>query len=332
MRQPQITILVLTYNQQATIGRTLDSLLAQQTSLSYEILIGEDASTDDTRRVCEEYQQRHPDKIRLMPKAPNKGLIANYFDCLQEARGEWIADCPGDDYWVDPLKLEREGRVLRDYPQVMLVHTAWTSSPRPEDNAVAPDANPPIYITHGRNMMEEYLSTSGAPIIHLCTALYRRAPIVELLESRPACLRGDNFSVEDLPVVMACLQRGQVAYLPIATLHYSMDEPSISHQPNLRKAFDYTRRALITRHTLASMYDIAPRAMQRYYRPAISYLLSLAYRLGDPSLRDTTTALASSLGIKLPLKARLRLLIMRCGPLWGLMAKSSGQVLREGRR
>ena len=73
MTNPLVSVLILTYNQEDTIARAIESVLAQQADVSYEIIIGDDASTDNTRRVCQEYVSRYPEIIRLMPATPNKG-------------------------------------------------------------------------------------------------------------------------------------------------------------------------------------------------------------------------------------------------------------------
>ena len=77
--RPLISVVVLCYNQENTIGRTLDSILNQKTKYSYEIIIGEDASpNDNTRAICEDYAAKYSDIIRLLPKESNKGVLKNY--------------------------------------------------------------------------------------------------------------------------------------------------------------------------------------------------------------------------------------------------------------
>lgn len=90
---PKVSVIVLTYNQEKLIGRTLDSILAQKCDFPFEIIVGEDCSTDGTLAVCRDYEARHPDKIRLFANNPNKGLLDNYYDCILLARGEYLADC-----------------------------------------------------------------------------------------------------------------------------------------------------------------------------------------------------------------------------------------------
>ena len=104
--EEMISVVVVTYNQAATIGRTLDSILMQQCHVPFEIVIGEDCSTDDTRAICQNYAEKHPDIIRLICNERNKGIVDNYYDCLLTCRGKYIADCAGDDFWIDTQKLE----------------------------------------------------------------------------------------------------------------------------------------------------------------------------------------------------------------------------------
>ena len=74
-----ISVVVCTYNQEDTIARTLDSILMQQCHVPFEIIIGEDCSTDQTLSVCETYANKYPDKIHILANKENKGVIDNYF-------------------------------------------------------------------------------------------------------------------------------------------------------------------------------------------------------------------------------------------------------------
>ena len=98
--QPLVSVLVATYNQEKYIAQTLDCILMQQCSFEFEIIIGEDCSTDKTREICLEYQAKYPDQIVLCLNEYNKGLLDNYFDIFLKTKGKYIADCGGDDYWA----------------------------------------------------------------------------------------------------------------------------------------------------------------------------------------------------------------------------------------
>ena len=77
-----ISVIVCTFNQEDTISRTLDSILCQKCHVPFEIIIGEDCSTDGTLAICKTYQQKYPDIIRILANNPNKGIVDNYYDCL----------------------------------------------------------------------------------------------------------------------------------------------------------------------------------------------------------------------------------------------------------
>ncbi|MCV4697829.1 glycosyltransferase, partial [Escherichia coli] len=74
----------------------------QETDFPFELVIGEDCSTDNTRKICEDYARRFPDKIRLLARERNLGMCSNFVETILACRGDFIAFCDGDDYWIDP--------------------------------------------------------------------------------------------------------------------------------------------------------------------------------------------------------------------------------------
>lgn len=113
---PDISICMITYNHEAFISKAIEGVLMQKTSYSYELVIGEDGSTDNTRKICETYQAKYPDKIKLLPFTGNKGMAGNYIATLEACTGKFIALCEGDDYWTDPGKLEKQAKFLLENP------------------------------------------------------------------------------------------------------------------------------------------------------------------------------------------------------------------------
>jgi glycosyltransferase involved in cell wall biosynthesis len=82
--------------------------MIQQTTFSFELVIGEDCSTDNTRKICKEYQVKYPDKIHLLLPVKNLGMQTNSIATLNACTGKYIAICEGDDYWTDSLKLQKQ--------------------------------------------------------------------------------------------------------------------------------------------------------------------------------------------------------------------------------
>lgn len=106
MSTPKVSVLVLTYNHEKYISKALDSILMQNVNFNYEILIGDDASTDDTVAILKEYRKNYPDKIRLFLNKVNLGATRNAYNIFMNAKGNYLATCEGDDYWTDESKLQ----------------------------------------------------------------------------------------------------------------------------------------------------------------------------------------------------------------------------------
>ena len=112
----KVTVLIVTYNREKYIAQALDSVLMQAVDFDYEILIGEDCSTDATRDIVIGYQKRHPNRIRLLLHEQNLGYIPNELECFRNCRGEYIATLDSDDYWTSRDKLQRQVEYLDQHP------------------------------------------------------------------------------------------------------------------------------------------------------------------------------------------------------------------------
>lgn len=129
---PILSICVQTYQHKNYIKECLDSILMQQTDFSFEILLGDDESTDGTREICMEYARKAPDKIRLFLHHRENNIKINeepsgrfnFMYNLFSAKGEYIALCDGDDYWTDPLKLQKQLEFFKSNPQTVFTFTS----------------------------------------------------------------------------------------------------------------------------------------------------------------------------------------------------------------
>jgi glycosyltransferase involved in cell wall biosynthesis len=113
----KVSICCICYNQENFIGQALDSFLLQKTNFSYEIIIGDDCSTDNTMVICEKYANDYPGTIRLVRNKTNIGVLPNFIQTLNNCSGLYIAICEGDDYWCDPNKLQKQVDFLDTHPE-----------------------------------------------------------------------------------------------------------------------------------------------------------------------------------------------------------------------
>jgi len=113
----KVSICMITYNQEQYIEQALGSALMQETDFDYEIVIGEDCSTDRTRAVLTAIQRQHPERIRLLLREHNLGIQFNFVQTLAACRGQYIACLEGDDFWTSPHKLQKQVDFLEAHPE-----------------------------------------------------------------------------------------------------------------------------------------------------------------------------------------------------------------------
>lgn len=119
-----VSVLIISYNHAEYIAQTLESVVTQQTTFPFEVVIGDDASTDNTREICLKYVEKYPNIVRLMPKMPNLGVVPNYIQTLEACQGKYVAHLDGDDYWIDPLKLQKQVDRLEADPNLTMCYTS----------------------------------------------------------------------------------------------------------------------------------------------------------------------------------------------------------------
>lgn len=118
----KVSVLIITYNHEKFIAQAIDSILIQQTNFDYEIVIGEDCSTDRTRDIVISYKKNYPDKIKLLLPEQNLGMQKNFIQTFMSCKGEYIACLEGDDYWTDAYKLQKQVDFLESHSETVLCY------------------------------------------------------------------------------------------------------------------------------------------------------------------------------------------------------------------
>ena len=119
MDTPLVSICTVAYQHAPFIRACMDGVLMQKTTFPFEFLLHDDASTDGTTDIIREYEARYPDIIKAIYQTENqfsKGVQIWAKLLFPQARGKYIAMCDGDDYWTDPLKLQKQVDFLESHP------------------------------------------------------------------------------------------------------------------------------------------------------------------------------------------------------------------------
>lgn len=113
----KVSVMMVTYNHEKYLEQAILSVIGQNTDFKYELLIGEDCSTDRTREIARKYQKMYPEVIKLVVHNKNIGALKNEADLRRRCKGEYVAVLEGDDYWTNPDKLRFQTKFLDLHPQ-----------------------------------------------------------------------------------------------------------------------------------------------------------------------------------------------------------------------
>jgi glycosyltransferase involved in cell wall biosynthesis len=167
---PLVSVCVQTYNHEPFIAEALDSILEQRTSFPFEVLVGEDDSTDVTRPIVQDYERRYPELIRAFYHRGDDKLYIdgrktgrrNFVNNLRNARGKFIALLDGDDYWTDPDKLQKQVYMLSVHKGLQsCFHRAWKVNEAAERELFPPKEKNKETFTKKELLHSNFIATSS---------------------------------------------------------------------------------------------------------------------------------------------------------------------------
>ncbi len=224
---PIVSVFVFTYNQEKFIEQTLGSIVDQKIDGNYEIIICDDSSIDSTLDICIKYQKKYPDRIIVVENEKNLGLRRNFFDnILKYARGEFIACCAGDDWWIDNYKLEKQVSFLKTNPEYGLVHTKAAVYLDREKRFTGKT------IGVNKNTFYENLLQNNVAALTMCYTLSSFKEYVK--EVDPVNL---PYS-EDYPMILWYSYRSKMYHLDDITSAYRYLQNSVSHSIKIEDIYE----------------------------------------------------------------------------------------------
>jgi glycosyltransferase involved in cell wall biosynthesis len=265
-KEPLVSICCITYNHENYIRDAIEGFLIQNTSFPFEIIIHDDASTDNTANIIEEYANKYPDLFVTILQSENQwskggGSIYARF-VYPRARGKYIALCEGDDYWTDPLKLQKQVDFLEENPDYGIVHTNFSTS---DGKRISINYYP-------RN--DQYLNSflSGNISIGTLTVLFRR----NLYDTLPKYYHEKNFKMGDLPLWIEFAKNSKIKYIPDSTAMYRVLDNSASHSSDIDKEIDFRKSSLKVKLFYIEkfrLFELKKQALMSFY----SGIIKLSY-------------------------------------------------------
>lgn len=235
-----ISICIPTYNQENFISEAIEGALKQK-DCNFEIIISNDGSTDETSKICEEYKRKYPQLITLINQSSNKGIIQNTKDCLNTAKGQFIAICEGDDYWIDDFKLSKQVKILLENEDISMVHTNWINLFEKTGKTEFNKWTDMEYISenqHGKKSVEELLDNKYRGI-RFSSLLFRKNLLYKIQTQFPD-FYSNKFTTLDLGFFYASAFFGKIHALKDYTTIYRLQSNSVSINPNELKRLHFS--------------------------------------------------------------------------------------------
>ena len=217
-RPPKVSVMMITYNHERFIEQAIVSAATQQTTFDFEIVVGEDCSTDDTRKIVCQLAEKYPSVIRPILHESNVGAANNFSAVFHSCRGKYVAVLEGDDYWTDAGKLQKQVNILdADTSAVICHHNAIRVTP---DSPRGIEAWSPG-TKKERLQLIELLAQNE---LISCTTMFRNG----IVKSLPDWFL--RSPVSDWPLQLLLTQHGDALYLDEIMSVYRIHEGSWSAQ------------------------------------------------------------------------------------------------------
>lgn len=271
----KVSVCVITYNQADYISETLDSILMQKCDFAFEIVIGEDCSQDKTRDICIEYKNKYPDIIKLLLPDKNRGMYTNFIETICHCSGEYIAFCEGDDYWIDPYKLQKQFDFLEANPEYGLIHTKHKIYHQSEDRIEVLEQN-----KHTGDIFNQLLiDNEMATLTVLARTKLVQSAVEEIL------VANKHLRALDYPIWLYIARYSKIHYVKDITAVYRKLDESASNSKNDLRAYWFIIGMIDIKIFIAKKYDCLSLILDNvsaYKKRNLKY----AYYIGDKEIAD----------------------------------------------
>lgn len=253
--QPLVACGIIVYNQKDFIAQCIEGMLMQECNFPFNIVVADDCSTDGTQDILRTYQQKYPDKIKLVLNEQNGGIAANWVSCCRAMEGgDYVSFCDGDDYWSNTRKLQLQVDYLRAHPKCVAVSSNFDTMNADGSNYVScsRSACPPL-----TGLVQQDLWSNGKAQNAWCTFMFPKKVFDEHMP-----LQGfieHNFPFQDWPALVVMSEYGEFDYMPISTCVVRQVVGSDSNAVDIEKLARRQERCRSMNKYLASLFpDVLP--------------------------------------------------------------------------
>ncbi len=238
---PKVSVIMLAYNHEKYISDAIESIVNQQTNFPFELIIGEDCSTDNTVKIIKSYQKEYPKIIKLITSEKNVGIIANELRVMQQCQGKYIAFCEADDFWTDELKLQKQVDFLEENEEVGLVHADvnhWEQGKNKIEKAINRSEN--IKIPSGNIFEFLMLPSHSIKTMTVCM----RKDIFELYYLNNNEIKAKDWFLIDISIWLTIAKHSKIQYFDEVFATYRLLDESMSRSKNKQKLYEFHQKIM----------------------------------------------------------------------------------------
>lgn len=233
---PLVSIACITYNHEKYIRQCLEGFVKQKTDFKFEIVIHDDASTDKTAEVIRQYWRKYPELFKPILQNKNKysekkGILKTYV--YPKCEGKYIALCEGDDYWTDPLKLQKQVDFLEANPEYGMCYTQCKRFKQNQNKFEENNWGGPS------ELFSEFWKQNCVPTL---TVVYRKDLCMKYVEDVLAS--NHNWKMGDYPMWLWFSHKSKIKFINEVTGIYRVLEDSASHSKSLEKNLAFAESSL----------------------------------------------------------------------------------------
>lgn len=215
----KVSVFMITYNHGEFIESAVQSIVSQQSNFKFDLVVGDDFSTDNTREVLIRYARQYPDIIKLILQPRNVGAMANQRSVLNHCKGEYFAMCEGDDSWIDPLKLQKQVDFLEKHPDFAI---CFTNTRIDYFNNEAPSYLLNEGIQKDVFTLDDLIGEEEIWFMATASLMFRASSVFPLPEWFHESKSGD------IPLAILSARHGKIKYLPDVTAMYRKHAGGVS--------------------------------------------------------------------------------------------------------
>lgn len=211
MEKPLVSVHLLTYNHAKFIAQSIESVVAQVTDFPFEIVIGDDCSTDGTSAIVDAYAAKYPKLIKVVRGDKNGGPQPNSIRILENSKGKYMAALEGDDYWIDPLKLQKQADFMEANPEFSICFTNTRVeffAGDEEPYILNQDLKRDVFVLDDLIGEQEIWFMGTATLFYTMSSIFPVQPWFYKTKSG------------DIPMIILAARHGKIKFLPDVTAAY----------------------------------------------------------------------------------------------------------------